>query len=152
MTPEGFTRLRQDLEKMKTVTRPQIVEDLSTAAAQGDLSENSEYDDAKERLAILNRRIKETEDKLVRAEVIDPSKISSDRIAFGATVTLLDLETDDEVTYQIIGVDEADVKAGRISIASPIARALIGKMEGDSTRVRVPKGLREFEVMHIEFK
>ncbi len=152
MTPEGFTKLQTDLSRMKTVERPKIVADLSAAAAQGDLSENSEYDDAKERLAILNRRVTDIEDKLSRAEVIDPSKVSSDRIAFGATVMLRDIESDDDMTYQIVGVDEVDVKAGRISLASPIARALMGKRAEDMVRVQVPKGVREFEIVKIEFK
>ncbi len=152
MTPAGYQKMKLELESLKTVERPKVVKDINEAAARGDLSENSEYDDAKERLAILNRRIGELESKLAQAEVIDPAKVNSDRVAFGATVHLVDVDTDEEITYQLVGVDEVDVKAGRISIASPIGRALVGKEEGDSVRVSVPRGTREFEIVSIEFK
>lgn len=152
MTPDGFKKLQAELVRLKTVERPKIVDDIAAAVAQGDLSENSEYDDAKERMAILNRRVGELEDKLGRAEVIDPSSLNSSTICFGATVSLRDSENDEEVSYQIVGVDEVDIKAGRISVASPIARALMGKRKNDVVRVQVPKGVREFEVVAIEFK
>ncbi len=152
MTPTGYQRMKDELDTLKTVERPKVVKDIGEAAARGDLSENSEYDDAKERLAILNRRIGEIEKKLSQAEVIDPTKLASDKVCFGATVHLVDVETDEEISYQIVGVDEVDVKAGRISIASPIGRALVGKEEGDSVRVAVPKGTREFEIVGIEFR
>lgn len=152
MTPDGYKKLQAELVRLKSVERPKIVDDISAAVAQGDLSENSEYDDAKERMAILNRRVGELEDKLARAEVIDPSSLSSNTICFGATVSLRDAETDEDVSYQIVGVDEVDIKAGRISVASPIARALMGKRKNDVVRVQVPKGVREFEVVAIEFK
>lgn len=152
MTPEGFRKLQAELVRLKSVERPKIVDDISAAAAQGDLSENSEYDDAKERLAILNRKVGELEDKLGRAEVIDPATLNSSTVCFGATVLLRDAESDDDIRYQIVGVDEVDIKGGRISVASPIARALMGKRRGDTARVQVPKGVREFEVVAIEFK
>lgn len=152
MTPDGFRKLQTDLNRLKTQERPRIVQDLSEAAARGDLSENSEYDDAKERLAMLNRKVQEIEDKLARAEVIDPSRMDSDKVVFGATVSLRDIESDEDITYQIVGVDEVDIKNGRISIASPIARALVGRRTDDVVKVQVPKGIREFEIVKIEFK
>lgn len=152
MTPDGFGKLQAELVRLKTVERPKVVQDISEAAAQGDLSENSEYDDAKERLAILNRKVGELESKLARAEVIDPAAVKSDKVCFGATVHLLDIETEEDVCYQLVGVDEVDVKQGRISIASPIGRALVGKKEEDVVKVNVPKGVREFEIVQIEFK
>ncbi len=152
ITPAGYRRLKEELDTLKTVERPKVVKDIEEAAARGDLSENSEYDDAKERLAKLNRRIGELEAKIAQAQVIDPATVKSDTVCFGATVHLVDIDTDEEITYQIVGVDEVDVKDGRISIASPIGRALVGKEEGDSVRVTVPKGTREFEIVGIEFK
>lgn len=152
MTPDGFKKLQAELTRLKTVERPRIVLDIQAAVAQGDLSENSEYDDAKERMAHLNRRVGELEDRIGRAEVIDPTTINSEKVCFGAKVFLKDSETDDEVNYQIVGVDEVDIKAGRISIQSPIAKALMGKREGDSVRVQVPRGVREFEIVQIAFK
>lgn len=152
MTPDGFKKLQAELTRLKTVERPRIVLDIQAAVAQGDLSENSEYDDAKERMAHLNRRVGELEDKIGRAEVIDPTTISSDKVCFGARVFLRDSENDEEVIYQIVGVDEVDIKGGRISIQSPIAKALMGKREGDAVRVQVPRGVREFEIVQISFK
>lgn len=152
MTPEGFRRLQAELVRLKSEERPKIVEDIQAAVAQGDLSENSEYEDAKERMNILNHRVGELEDKLARAEVIDPSTLNSEKVCFGAIVQLRDNESEDEVSYQIVGVDEVDIKAGRISLASPIARALMGKKEGDLVRVQVPRGVRELEVVAIKFK
>ena len=152
ITPAGYKKLQAELQRLKTQERPKVVADISAAAAQGDLSENSEYDDAKERLAVLNRRITELESKIAMAQVIDPTQVATESVAFGATVHLKDLDTDEDIVYQIVGVDEVDVRNGRISIKTPVARALLGKDEGDTAKVRVPRGIRELEIVRIEYK
>lgn len=151
MTPEGAVRLREELRQLKE-ERPQISKEIGIARDHGDLSENAEYHAAKERQGLIEARIKDIEDKLGRAEIIDPSKLSGSRVSFGATVRLLNVSTDDEVTYQIIGADEADLDKGTISITSPLARALIGREEGDEVKVRMPAGERVYEVVEVLFR
>lgn len=152
MTTQGAVALREELKRLKTVERPRIVEAISTARAHGDLSENAEYHAAKEEQGFNEGRIKELEDKLARAHVIEPSSIDSERIVFGATVELIDLESGNEVVYQIVGVDEADIDQGKVSITSPIARALIGKEAGDTAVVQAPGGVREYEIQAVEYR
>ena len=151
MTPQGFEKMKEELKHLKQVERPKISQEIGVARELGDLSENAEYHAAKERQGMIEARIKDLEAKTSLAEVIDPKKLSGDRVVFGATVTLTDLDTDDEVTYQIVGDDEADIKVNRISISSPIARALIGKVEGDEAQVRSPKGEKKYEVSKVKF-
>jgi transcription elongation factor GreA len=148
MTRAGYEKLEVDLKQLKSVDRPRIVKEIEIARAHGDLSENAEFHAAKERQGQIESRIRQIEDKLARAQVIDPSG-DPDAVRFGVTVELLDIETDEAVTYTIVGEDEADASNGRISISSPIARALLGKAVDDSVVVRVPKGTREFEVREI---
>lgn len=151
MTPGGYTALREELHRVKFVERPQNIRDIEEARSHGDISENAEFEAAKERQAFLDGRIRELESKIAMAQVIDPSTLSGKSIVFGATVVMMDVETDEELKYQIVGVDEADVKAGRISVKSPIARALLGKKVDDTVRVNVPKGVRELQILRIEF-
>jgi transcription elongation factor GreA len=151
ITPEGATRLREELIHLKSVERPAIIQAIATAREHGDLSENAEYHAARDRQSFIEGRIKEIEDKLARAEVIDPSKLGGDRVAFGATVTLSNAGTGEEVTYRILGADEADLTKGRISITSPLARSLLGKQVGDEVKVRMPGGERTYEVLDITF-
>jgi transcription elongation factor GreA len=152
MTVKGAEALREELKYRKTVKRPQIVEAIATARAHGDLSENAEYHAAKEEQGFNEGRIKELEDKLARAHVIDPASIDSERIVFGATVELIDLESGNEVVYQIVGVDESDIDKGMVSITSPIARALIGKEAGDTATVQAPGGVREYEIQAVDYR
>ncbi len=152
MTIEGYKQLEEELHRLKSVERPRIIQAISEARSHGDLSENAEYHAAKEAQGMNEAKVAELEDKLSRAEVIDPSKLSGDTVKFGATVTLVDEDTDEEVKYQIVGELEANVREGRISIGSPIARALIGKAKGESVEVTTPKGSRSYEVMNVEFK
>ncbi len=151
MTKRGAEALREELKYLKGEKRAKIVEAISTARAHGDLSENAEYHAAKEEQSFNEGRIRELEDKLARAHIIDPATIQSDKIVFGATVDLIDLETGTEVTYQIVGVDEADLEQGKISITSPIARALIGKEAGDVAVVQAPGGEREYEIQDVRY-
>jgi len=151
MTKRGAEALREELKYLKGEKRAKIVEAISTARAHGDLSENAEYHAAKEEQGFNEGRIRELEDKLARAHIIDPATIRSDKIVFGATVDLIDLETGTEVTYQIVGVDEADLEQGKISITSPIARALIGKEAGDVAVVQAPGGEREYEIQDVRY-
>ena len=152
MTTLGAVRLREELQRLKSVERPSVINAISEARAQGDLSENADYDAAKERQGFIEGRIAEIESKLSMAQVIDPkSLVNEDRVVFGATVTLEDVESGEKVTYQIVGEDEADLKVNKISINSPIARALIGKSEGDVATVRAPGGEREVEIGEIKF-
>ena len=137
---------------MKTVDRQEIIREIATAAAHGDLSENAEYDAAKEKQSFIEGRIKEIEQRLAGAQVIDPAMISSDKIAFGATVVLEDEDRGGEVTYQIVGLDEADVDKGKISVSSPIARALIGRSVDDLIEVKTPGGVRSYTVQHLRFE
>ena len=152
MTPAGHEKLKKELTQLKTVERHKISAEIGAARELGDIKENAEYHAAKERQGMIEARIKELEIKVNLAEVIDPSKLSGDRVMFGATVLLTDVKTDEEVKYQIVGDDEADIKIGRISLSSPVARALIGKLVGDEAEVRSPKGARVFEVSKVLFE
>ena len=151
ITPFGMRLLKAELKDLKEVQRPENVKAIEEARAHGDLSENAEYKYAKEQQGFIVGRIQEVETLLASANVIDPASLSGDKVVFGATVALLDLDTDEEVTYTISGKPEADVSKGRISIDSPIARGLIGKYEGDDAVIRTPKGERTFEIMSVEF-
>ena len=152
LTVTGAAKLKAELHELKTVRRPQIIAAIAEARAHGDLSENAEYAAAKERQSFIEGRIAEIEGKLANAQVIDPAKIDADgRCVFGATVELEAMDSGDAVTYQIVGDDEADIKAGKISISSPIARALIGKSEGDVAEVQAPGGLRQFEIVAVKY-
>jgi len=151
MTKTGYEDLKEKLKKMKTFDRQQIIKEIRVAAAHGDLSENAEYDAAKEKQSFIEGKIKDIEGKIGSAQVIDISKLSSDRVVFGATVKLEDEDKGDEVVYSIVGVDEADISINKISISSPIARALIGKEEGDSVQVRAPGGVRNYLILEITF-
>src|ERR671910_2378224 len=151
MTGEGFASLREELRWRQQEERPRIIEAISEARSHGDLSENAEYHAAKEAQALNEGRILELESMISRAEVIDVSKLSGDSIKFGATVKLVDEDTEEEKTYQIVGDQEADVKSGRISISSPIARALIGKEVGETIEVNAPGGPRGYEIVQVQF-
>jgi transcription elongation factor GreA len=151
MTKEGAEKLRKELAYIKGVKKHQIISAIEEARAHGDLSENAEYHAAKEEQGMNEARINMVEDKLARAEVIDPSAMNTDKIVFGAKVELIDAETEKSVTYQIVGEDEADLAQGKISITSPIARALIGKEKGDEAIVRAPGGEREYEIVSVSY-
>ena len=151
MTKTGYEDLKEKLKKMKTDDRQKIIKEIHEAAAHGDLSENAEYDAAKEKQSFVEGKIKDFEQKISGAKVIDITTLSSDRVVFGATVKLEDEDRDDEVKYSIVGVDEADLAKGKISISSPIARALIGKEEGDSVQVKAPGGVRNYLILEITF-
>ena len=152
ITIKGKAKLEEELERLLYTERPNVVKAIEEARSHGDISENAEYEAAKERQGMIEARIAQVQGSLAGAEIIDTSKIKSDRIVFGACVEMTDLETDEPVKYQIVGVDEADVKEGRISVMSPIARAMIGKKTGDSVLVKSPKGDREFEVTKFYFE
>lgn len=152
MTPEGQKKLQKELKHLKSVERPKNVADIETARDHGDLSENAEYDAAKERQQQISQKIRELEHKLSLAQVIDPSTLDHDKVVFGATVKLHDIDNGEDLSYAIVGADESDIAKGRISIESPIARALIGKEEGDEVKVRTPKGIREFAIMGIKYE
>jgi len=151
MTRAGYDKLETDLRELKSVERPKIVKEIELARAHGDLSENAEFHAAKERQGHIETRIMQIEDRLARAQVIDPSGSANDQVRFGATVVLLDTDSGEEVTYTLVGEDESNAAEGLISITSPIARALLGKGVDDVVKVRVPKGNREFEVREIRF-
>ncbi len=151
MTADGYIRLEAELKRLKTVERPDVIKAISAAREHGDLAENAEYHAARERQSFIEGRVRELEDKLGRAEVIDVSKLSGKEIKFGATVTLADEETDEKRTYQLVGADEAEVSDGRISITSPVARALIGRKIGDLVHVQTPSGGRSYEVIKINY-
>jgi transcription elongation factor GreA len=151
MTAEGYASLEREVRRLKSEERPRIIQAIAEAREHGDLSENAEYHAAKEQQSLNEARVADIEDKLSRAQVIDVSKLSGDTVKFGATVTIVDEETDEELRYQIVGDDEADVKQGRIAINSPIARALIGKSVGDSVEVVTPKGSKDYEILKVEF-
>ncbi len=151
MTKKGYEELNEKLKKLKMVDRQQIIKEIQTAVAHGDLSENAEYDAAKEKQGFIESKISEIEQKLSSAEVIDTDRLSSEKVVFGAKVMLKDLDRDEQLQYQIVGVDEADVTEGKISVGSPVARALIGKEEGDFAEVKTPNGIRNYEVLNITF-
>ena len=152
MTAAGYARLESEIKHLKTVERPAVIRQIEEARAHGDLSENAEYHAAKERQGFIEGRVMELEDKISRAQVIDVSKLSGTSIKFGATVTLIDEDTDEKSKYQIVGEIEADVKEGRISITSPLARALISKSKGDTVEVVTPGGGRSYEVLKVEYR
>ena len=151
MTQKGVDRLREELARLKE-ERPKISREIGAAREHGDLSENAEYHAAKERQGMVEARINDIEDKLARAEVIDPSKLNGSKVRFGATVKLLNLDTDEEVSYQIVGTEEADLDAGTISVSAPLARALIGREAGDEVTVKLPAGTRRYEIVDVEFR
>jgi transcription elongation factor GreA len=151
MTPGGAQKLKDELARLKE-ERPKISREIGIAREHGDLSENAEYHAAKERQGLVEARIKDIEDKLSRAEVIDPTKLNGDRVRFGATVMLTNLDTDEEARYQIVGADEADINQGLISVSAPLARALIGKSTGDEVVVQLPAGTRRYEIGSIDFR
>ena len=153
LTLRGAEQLRVELHRLKTVDRPNVIAAIAEARSYGDLSENAEYDAAKERQGFIEGRIAEIESKLARAQIIDPALLDAEgRCVFGATVDVEDQESGEQATYQIVGEDEADIKAGKISINSPIARALIGKFVGDIAQVQAPGGLREYELLDVRYE
>lgn len=153
LTVKGAEKLRAELHKLKTVDRPSVIAAIAEARSHGDLSENAEYDAAKERQGFIEGRIAEVESKLSNAQIIDPTLLDADgRCVFGATVDLEDQESGEQVTYQIVGEDEADIKAGKLSFGSPLARALIGKYSGDIAQVQAPGGVREYEILDVRYE
>lgn len=151
MTASGYARLEEELKHLRSVARPEVIKAIAEAREHGDLSENAEYHAARERQSFIEGRVAELEDKISRAQVIDPSKLSGDTVMFGATVEVADEDTDQESTFQIVGETEAEVKEGRIAVTSPMARALIGKQEGDSVEVTTPKGTKAYEILKIRY-
>jgi transcription elongation factor GreA len=151
MTPRGVVKVREELARLKA-ERPKISREIGVARDHGDISENAEYHAAKERQGMMEAQIKDLEDKLSRSEVIDPARLSGTRIRFGATVSLSNLETEEAVTYQIVGADEASIEEGTISISAPLARALIGKEAGDEVTVTLPGGKRSYEIIDVAFR
>jgi transcription elongation factor GreA len=153
ITLRGAELLREELQRLKTVERPSVIAAIAEARSHGDLSENAEYDAAKERQGFVEGRIKEVESKLGNAQIIDPASLDADgRVVFGATVELEDMDNGTTVTYQIVGDDEADLKNAKISLNSPVARALIGKFEGDVVEVQTPGGAREYEILDVQYR
>ena len=150
MTPQGVQKLREELVRHKE-ERPRISRDIETAREHGDISENAEYHAAKERQGMIEARIKDIEDKLSRAEIIDPSRLSGTKVRFGAKVGLLNIDTEEEVTYRIVGAEEANLSQGTISISAPLARALIGKEIGDEISVELPAGHRKYEITDVQY-
>jgi len=151
MTLESHQRLQEELKQLIRFERPKVVQDIAEARSHGDLSENAEYDAAKDRQGFVEGRIQELGDKIARAQVIDPASIVSDKIVFGAKVTLFDVDTEKEVKYQIVGEDEADLKCGKISITSPVGKALIGHSVDEEVSILVPSGIRVYEITDIEY-
>jgi transcription elongation factor GreA len=152
ITKKGAEKLRAELHQLKTVDRPWVINSISEARAQGDLSENAEYDAAKDRQGFIEGRIQEIEGKLSAAQIIDPTEVDAGgKVVFGSTIELQDEDTGDKVTYQIVGEDEADIKLGRVNIGSPIARALIGKDEGDTAEVQAPGGIKRYEIIAVMY-
>jgi transcription elongation factor GreA len=151
MTAEGLAKLEEELKYLKNSARPEVIRAIAQAREHGDLSENAEYHAARDRQSFIEGRVGELEDKIARAEVIDVSKLSGKTVKFGATVSLIDEDTEEKLTYQIVGQDEADVKQGRIAITSPLARALIGKRTGEVVEVNTPKGEKAYEIRRVRF-
>lgn len=149
MSKTGFTQLQSELERLHKQERPAVIKSIEEARAHGDLKENAEYHAAKERQGFIEGRIMELKDKLGRAEIIDCSLVDSSRVVFGAVVSLVDLDTDEELSYQLLGPEESDVKTGSISVLSPLGRSMIGKRIGDEVMVKTPRGVRHFEVIEI---
>jgi transcription elongation factor GreA len=152
MTIEGHKALKEELQRLKSVERPSIIQQVAEARAHGDLSENAEYAAAREKQAFIESRIAQVEARLARAQVIDTSKLSGDRVVFGATVTILDHDSDQEQVWTIVGDDEANLEQKKVGISSPVARALIGRSEGDEIEIRSPKGIRKGEVLKVVFQ
>jgi transcription elongation factor GreA len=152
MTRPGFERLQEELKRLKQEERPAVIRAIEEARAYGDISENAEYHAAKERQSFIETRVAELEDRTRRAEVIDVARLTGSQIKFGATVTLADEDTDEKITYQIVGADESDIKAGLLSIQSPLARALIGKAKGESVEVVTPGGARAYEILSVAYR
>ena len=151
MTPRGKMKLEERLKYLKTVMRPKIVKEIDTARQHGDLKENAEYHAAKESQSLTEGEIKGTEAKLAMCEIIDPAKLAHSKITFGATVTVMDIELGESRTFALVGEHESDIKAGRLSVAAPIAKALIGKSAGDVVEVKTPKGTRELEILSVKY-
>jgi transcription elongation factor GreA len=151
MTKEGHESLTRELKRLKEVERPKIVKEIAEARSHGDLSENAEYDAAKEKQGLLEKKIRETEEKIAKAQVIDTSEIEGDRVVFGAAVRLQDEDSGEEITYKIVGADEANVKAGKISVHSPLARALVGREVNELVEVKIPAGLKVYKIIDIIF-
>ena len=151
MTAEGYQALDEELKRLKTVERPAVIAAIAEARAHGDLSENAEYHAAKDRQGWIEGRIAEIEDKMARAQVIDVSRLSGGQVKFGATVSVVDEDTEEESRYQIVGEHEADVKGGRISVTSPLSRAMIGKEVGDVVEVNTPGGVKAYEILKVEW-
>jgi len=152
VTPEGFLKLQEELERLIKVERPKNIQAIAEARAHGDLSENAEYHAAKERQSFLEGRIQELQAKVALAEIIDPSKINQSKVGFGAKVKVLDIEADEEYTFTLVGAEEADVKQGKISISSPVGRALLGKEIGDTVTIKAPARTMEYEILEISFE
>ena len=152
ITPEGYAKLREELHHLRAVARPAVILAIGTAREHGDLKENAEYHAARDKQSFIEGRIKDLEQKLALAEVIDPSKCSGNRVSFGAFVKLSNVQTEEEVEYQILGADEADIAKGTISVTSPLARSLVGKEAGDEVKVRMPGGERTYEILEVVFK
>lgn len=152
ITAEGYARLEEELKHLKAVERPAIIRAIAEAREHGDLSENAEYHAARERQSFIEGRVMELEDKISRAEIIDVSKLTGKQVKFGATVTLIDEDTEEEAIYQIVGEDEADIKAHRLAVTAPLARALIGKGVGDNVEVTTPGGSKSYEIAKVRFK
>lgn len=151
MTAQGLTSLEEELRHLRTVARPEVIRSIAEAREHGDLSENAEYHAARERQSFIEGRVLELEDKMARAVVIDISNLSGKTVTFGATVTLVDVDTDEKLTYQLVGEMEADVKEGRLAVTAPLARALIGKEVGDTVEVNTPKGEKAYEILKLKF-
>ena len=151
ITKEGLGRLEEELRHLKSVARPEVIRAIAEAREHGDLSENAEYHAARERQSFIEGRLAELEDKVARSEVIDVTGLTGSNVKFGATVTVVDEDTDEELTYQLVGEVEADIKAGRIAITAPLARALIGKAAGDSVEVITPRGEKAYEILKVQF-
>jgi len=151
MTAEGLARLEEEVRYLRNSARPEVIKAIAQAREHGDLSENAEYHAARDRQSFIEGRLGELEDKIARAEVIDVTKLSGNTVKFGATVTIVDEDTDEKLTYQLVGEDEADVKRGRLAITAPLARALIGKEKGDSVEVNTPKGEKVYEILKIKY-
>src|ERR1041384_6798164 len=152
MTVEGFNRLQEELKRLKSTERPAIIRAIAEARTHGDISENAEYHAARERQSFIEGRLAELEDKISRAEIIDPATLSGKQVKFGAVVTLIDEDTEEKSVYQIVGEDEADIKAKRLAITSPLARALVGKAVGDTVEVVTPGGSKSYEISKVAFK
>lgn len=152
MTREGYQRMQEELKNLVRVSRPQVVQAIAEARSHGDLSENAEYDAAKERQSFIEGRIKELNDKIARAQVINPAELESEKVLFGAKVTLFDVDSGNEVSYQIVGEDEADIKLGKLSVTSPVGKALIGHRLDDEVRIQVPSGLKIYEIIDIKYQ